>query len=48
EFFQLNNLRYRTGKRAKIHFDIVTLMYNASKLAVDRINTALNQESQVA
>src|SRR5690625_668819 len=47
EFFQLNNVRYRTGKRPKIHFDIVTLMYNASKLAVDRINTALNQESQV-
>src|SRR5699024_9131307 len=37
EFFQLNNVRYRTGKRAKFHFDIVTLIYNASKLAVDRI-----------
>ena len=48
EFFQLNNVRYRTGKRTKVHFDIVTLMYNASKLAVDRINTALNQASQVA
>ncbi|TPG74755.1 IS4/IS5 family transposase [Brevibacillus laterosporus] len=24
EFFQLNNVRYRTGKRAKIHFDLVT------------------------
>jgi len=33
EFFQLNNVRYRTGKRAKIHFDMVTLIYNASKLA---------------
>src|SRR5699024_5839404 len=32
EFFQLNNVRNRTGKRAKVHFDIVTLMYNASKL----------------
>lgn len=29
ELFQLNNVRYRTGKRAKIHFDIVTLIYNA-------------------
>src|SRR5699024_5613995 len=29
EFFQLNNVRYRSGRRAKIHFDIVTLMYNA-------------------
>src|SRR5690625_1617386 len=44
EFFQLNNVRYRTGKRAKVHFDIVTLIYNASKLAVDRINTLLGQE----
>lgn len=48
EFFQLNNVRYRTGKRAKVHFDIVTLIYNASKLAVDRMNTALNKQSQVA
>jgi len=44
EFFQLNNVRYRTGKRAKIHFDMVTLIYNASKLAVDRINAQLNQQ----
>ena len=48
EFFQLNNVRYRTGKRAKVHFDMVILMYNASKLAVDRINSALNQELKVA
>lgn len=44
EFFQLNNVRYRTGKRAKVHFDIVTLIYNASKLAADRINVLLNQQ----
>jgi len=44
EYFQLNNVRYRTGKRAKVHFDIVTLIYNASKLASDRINSLLNQE----
>ena len=44
EFFQLNNVRNRTGKRAKVHFDIVTLMYNASKLAADRINAELNQQ----
>ncbi len=37
EYFQLNNVRYRTGKRAKVHFDLVTLVYNASKLAVDRL-----------
>ncbi|QKY71361.1 IS1182 family transposase [Lentibacillus sp. CBA3610] len=42
EFFQLNNVRNRTGERAKVHFDIVTLMYNASKLAADRINAELN------
>ena len=48
EFFQLNNVRYRTGKRAKVHFDIVTLIYNASKLAVDRINAGLIQQFQVA
>ena len=44
EFFQLNNVRYRTGERAKIHFDMVTLIYNASKLAADRINVQLNQQ----
>lgn len=44
EFFQLNNVRYRTGKRAKVHFDLVTLVYNASKLAVDRINALVKQE----
>ncbi len=44
EFFQLNNVRYRTGKRAKIHFDMVTLVYNASKLAADRINAQINQQ----
>jgi transposase len=45
EFFQLNNVRYRTGKRAKVHFDLVTLVFNASKLACDRINFHLNQEA---
>nr|WP_283163476.1 IS1182 family transposase [Sporolactobacillus mangiferae] len=48
EFFQLNNVRYRTGKRAKVHFDLVTLVYNASKLAANRINALLNQEDQAA
>lgn len=45
EYFQLNNVRYRTGKRAKVHFDLVTLVYNASKLAADRINASLNQQA---
>lgn len=44
EFFQLNNVRYRTGKRAKIHFELATLIYNASKLAADRIHAQLNQK----
>lgn len=48
EHFQLNNVRYRSGKRAKVHFDLVTLVYNASKLAVDRINAALQQQAQAA
>jgi len=43
-FFQLNNVRYRTGKRAKIHFDMVALIYNASKLAADRMNAQLIQQ----
>jgi transposase len=43
-YFQLDNVRYRTGKRAKVHFDLVTLVYNASKLAADRINAMLNQQ----
>jgi len=45
EYFQLNNVRYRTGQRAKVHFDTVTLIYNASKLAVDRINTQRNTQN---
>lgn len=49
EFFQLNNVRHRKGKKAKLHFDLVTLVYNASKLAVDRIRKLLdNQQKQVA
>lgn len=44
EFFQLNNVRYRSGERAKIHFDMVTLIYNASKLEADRINAQMNQQ----
>src|SRR5690625_1435319 len=44
EFFQLSNVRYRTGKRAKVHFDMITLIYNASKLAADCINVQLNQK----
>lgn len=47
-YFQLDHVRYRTGKRAKVHFDLVTLVYNASKLAADRMNAALNSQKQAA
>lgn len=48
EFFQLNNVRYRTGKRAKVHFDLVTLVYNAAKLAADRIRKQMESLKKVA
>ena len=49
EFFGLNNLRHRNGNKAKLHFQLVTLVYNASKLATDRIKLAIEQQSlQVA
>lgn len=47
EFFQLDNVRYRSGERAKVHGDMVTLIYNASKLAADRIG-ALWSDQQAA
>lgn len=31
EYFQLNKAQYRTGKRAKVHFDLVHIIYNAAK-----------------
>lgn len=44
-YFQLNNVRYRAGQRAKVHFDTVALVYNASKLAADRINAQLSTQN---
>jgi len=46
EFFQLNNIRHRTGKKARLHLDLVILVYNASKLAVDRINRQLENQNR--
>lgn len=43
QYFQLNNVRHRTGRKAKLHFNLVTFIYNACKLAVDRINAQLNK-----
>jgi transposase len=48
EFFQLNHIRYRTGKRAKVHFDLVHLVYNATRLAIDRLNDRKNAEQAAA
>jgi hypothetical protein len=45
EYFQLNNVRYRSGELAKVHVDLLCLLFNASKLAVDRINTKLNDKA---
>ena len=48
EFFQLKNVRYRSGKKAKVHFDLVTLVYNSTKLAVDRFNKRMREMKLVA
>lgn len=40
ESFDLNNVRHRTGKKAKVHFQFVTLIYNACRLASDRLKAA--------
>ncbi|TKI63269.1 transposase [Lysinibacillus mangiferihumi] len=48
QFFQLNNVRHRTGKKAKLHFNLVTFIYNACKLAVDRINLLLQLQNKAA
>ncbi len=42
EYFQLNNIRYCSGELAKVQVDLLCLLFNASKLAVNRINTKLN------
>ncbi|MNW48488.1 hypothetical protein D3C74_258550 [compost metagenome] len=38
EFFQLNNVRHRSGKKAGLYFTLVTLVYNSMKLVLDRVN----------
>ncbi|AIY06653.1 transposase [Planococcus sp. PAMC 21323] len=39
----MNNVRHRTGKKAKVHFELVSLIYNASRLASDRLKVARNR-----
>ncbi|KGR76752.1 hypothetical protein CD30_20040 [Ureibacillus massiliensis 4400831 = CIP 108448 = CCUG 49529] len=48
QYFQLKNVRHRTGIKGKLHFNLVTFIYNACKLAVDRINAQLKAINQVA
>ncbi|WP_318618369.1 transposase [Sporosarcina sp. YIM B06819] len=48
EYFQLNNVRHRTGEKAKLHFNLVTFIYNACKLAVDRMNVLLQTQNKAA
>lgn len=48
EYFQLNNVRHRTGRKAKLHFNMVTFIYNACKLAVDFFNAQLNDQYAAA
>ena len=38
-YFLLNQIYHRTGKKAKLHVDLVQLAYNASKLAIDRLKS---------
>lgn len=45
EFFQLNNIRHRTGQKAKFHFNLVALVYNCTKLVCDRLNRHLNEQA---
>lgn len=45
EFFLLNNVRYRSGKRANIHFQLSTLVFNGAKLACDRLNQQLQKQA---
>lgn len=45
EFFQLNNVRHRTGQKAKAHFNLVTLVYNCTKLVCDRLSRHLQERA---
>lgn len=48
EYFQLDNVRHRSGKKAKLHFQMVMFIYNACKLAADRVNAQLNNQQSAA
>lgn len=44
EFFQLNNIQFRTGERAQVHFDLAHLLYNGAELACDRLTERLLEQ----
>ena len=48
EYFQLDNVRHRSGKKAKLHFQMVMFSYNACKLAADRVNAQLQNQQSAA
>lgn len=48
QYFQLKNVRHRTGRKAKLHFNLVTFIYNACKLAADRIQVILQNQKIAA
>ncbi|MEK4712606.1 hypothetical protein MKX62_07085 [Sporosarcina sp. FSL K6-5500] len=41
----MNNVRHPTGKKAKLHFQLVTLVYNASSLAMERIRVEMKHKT---
>jgi len=45
QYFQLNNVCHRIGRKAKLHFNLVTFFYNTSKLALDCLNTLLQTQA---
>lgn len=48
DYCQLDNVRYRTGERAKVHFDLVTMVYNGMKLASLRLAQQLSPNAVAA
>lgn len=46
EYFGLNNVRQRTKKKTNLHFQIVTLVYHASRLATNRIRVKMEHLSE--
>lgn len=45
EFFQLNNIRHRTGQKARAHLNLVTLVYNCTKLVCDRLSRQFKEQA---